>query len=344
MTIETSGFGKTRDGDPVSCYELTNRNRMAVSIIDYGATVTSIRIPDKQGGLVQVVLGYDTIEEYESGSACFGATVGRYANRIAKGRFALHGRQIQLSQNEGENHLHGGHRGFNRAMWKADLAEDRVSFSHHSSDGEEGFPGNLRMRVCFRVSEDNELSIEYEAETDLATILNPTHHSYFNLTGIDRSLTGVDGGTILDHRLKILADDFTPVGKDLIPTGEITKVAGTPFDFRAPKRIGSEIGVSHQQLKFSLGYDHNWVLGNESGEFVRAAELTQGAGGLAMTVYTTEPGLQFYSGNHLAEPHRALCLETQHYPDSPNNPHFPATVLEPGSTFRSRTSYKFEMT
>lgn len=335
MGIKTSGFGQTRDGYPVSRFEISNGNQMGVSCIDYGATVTSIRVLDKQGKPIEVVLGYDTIEEYESGLACFGATVGRYGNRIARGRLALHGQQVQLSRNEGENHLHGGFRGFNRLMWEADFSDNTVSFSHHSLDGEEGFPGNLKIRVSYRVTQDNEFSIEYEAQTDLVTILNPTHHSYFNLSG-------VDSDTILDHRLKIFADAFTPVGKDLIPTGEIAPVAGTPFDFRTSRRIGSGIRASHQQLRFGQGYDHNWVLGNESSEFVKAAELKHAGAGLLMTVYTTEPGLQFYSGNHLPKPHRALCLETQHFPDSPNNPHFPTTVLQPGNTFSSRTSYRFE--
>ncbi len=337
MTIETSGFGKTRDGHPVSCFELSNGNRMVVTVIDYGATVTSIRIPDKQGKPIGVVLGYDTIEEYESGRACFGATVGRYGNRIARGTFVLHGQQIQLSCNEGDNHLHGGFRGFNSLMWNAEVSEDQVSLIHVNANGTEGFPGNLKMRVSYRLTEDNELSIEYEAQTDLATVLNPTHHSYFNLSG-------VAGATMLDHCLQIFADAFTPVEKDLIPTGEIVPIAGTPFDFRDPRRIGDGINAPHQQLRFGKGYDHNWVLGNGSNEFVKSAELSHAAAGLIMTVYTTEPGLQFYSGNHLPLPHRALCLETQHYPDSPNNPHFPTTVLEPGSTFRSRTSYRFETT
>jgi len=321
---------------------------MGVRLTNYGATVTAIRVPDRNGKVADVALGYDSLEGYVNAldRPYFGAIVGRYGNRIAKGRFHLDGKTYTLAKNNGENHLHGGNMGFDKVIWNAKVLSPRsIRFSLLSKDGEEGYPGNLSVRVTYTLENDNALRIDYTATTDKATPVNLTNHTYFNLAG--------EGSpTILNHELMIAADAFTPVDKGLIPTGEIRNVTGTPFDFRKPKPIGRDIGKSDRQLAYGLGYDHNWVLNERPGENALAATLYEPQSGRVLEVFTDEPGLQFYCGNFLdgrlrgksGKPylHRsALCLETQHFPDSPNHPAFPSTILRPGQTYKTTTVYRF---
>jgi len=304
-------------------------------------------MPDRSGQLGEVVLGYERLADYLAGRAYLGATVGRYANRIANARFSLNGTEFRLPQNDGAQHLHGGIRGFAHVYWKAwPLNEDSdcsLRLRYLSRDGEEGYPGNVTVYVTFSLNADRQLTIEYQARSDQDTIINLTNHSYFNLRG---------SGDILDHELMLAADCFTPVDANLIPTGEIRPVNGTPFDFRRPTPIGARIDCVNQQLLLAGGYDHNWVLKpSADNALCHAADLYEPVSGRHLAVWTTEPGIQFYSANKLDEPagrhathyrHRhGLCLETQHYPDSPNHPSFPSTVLRAGSTFRSTTIYKF---
>jgi aldose 1-epimerase len=296
-----------------------------------------------------VVLGYPTLDGYLKPHPYFGAIVGRVGNRIAKGKFTLEGVTYKLATNDGENHLHGGIKGFDKVVWNAEpVREDSavgVKFSYLSKDGEEGYPGNLSCAVTYWLTNNNELKIEYQATTDKATPVNLTHHSYFNLAGQGQ-------GDILNHQLEILADRFTPVDKGLIPTGELRSVEGTPMDFRQPHTIGERINSDDEQLKFGLGYDHNWVLNKTSDSLALAARVYEPATGRVMEVRTTEPGLQFYCGNFLdgtltgkegrVYKHRyGFCLETQHFPDSPNQPKFPSTILRPGETYNTETVYRF---
>ena len=323
---------------------------MQVAITNFGATIVSVKVPDRNGKVADVVLGYDEVKDYESGKAYFGATVGRYANRIAHGEFTLNGTTYTLAKNDGENHLHGGVRGFSKKMWTAkDVSTGNrpaLKFTYVSEDGEEGYPGKLEASVTFTLTDKSELIIQYSAATDKATVINLTNHSYFNLAG-------QDSGDILSHHLTLYADKFTPVDATLIPTGELRNVKGTPFDFTRAEAIGTRINQSDQQLKFGKGYDHNWVLKkNKVGGLSPAAELYDAQSGRVVDVQTTEPGVQFYSGNFLDGTARGkagkaynyrtgLCLETQHFPDSPNHPHFPTTTLKPGERFRSTTIYAF---
>jgi aldose 1-epimerase len=325
---------------------------MEVSITNFGATVVALRVPDRAGKAADVVLGYDTLEGYESGKSYFGATVGRYANRIGGGKFSIDGKTCTLPKNDGNNTLHGGIVGFNKKVWKARefAAKDgaAVELSYLSADGEEGFPGNLSVKVVFTVPADrNDLKIEYSASTDKDTVLNLSNHSYFNLAG-------EGNGDILDHVLTLHAKQFTPVDKTLIPTGELREVAGTPLDFTAATAIGKRINEDYEQLVFGKGYDHNWVLGRSGGEngLSIAAEAYDAKSGRKLEVLTSEPGVQFYSGNFLdgsakgkankAYAHRAaFCLETQHFPDSPNHPNFPSTLLKPNAAFHSQTVFRF---
>jgi aldose 1-epimerase len=342
-------FGKLPDGREVHQYTLTNRAGLCAQILNYGATVRTLLVPDRSGKMEDVVLGYDSLSGYIDGTVYFGAIVGRYGNRIAKGRFQLDGRQYQLTVNDGDNHLHGGKTGFNKVLWDAtvlsDAAEPSLQLRYVSRDGEEGYPGTVTLRVVYTLTESNELRITYEGVTDQPTILNPTHHSYFNLSG---SFTR----SILDHLLTIEADSFTPVDKGLIPTGRMMNVTDTPMDFRAPVAIGARIDDLFEQLIFGKGYDHNWILRNGAGQVRKAAELYEPASGRLMTVSTDQPGLQFYSGNFLdgtakgkngiAYGHRTgLCLETQAFPDSPNKPQFPSVTLKPGEVYRQTTLYRF---
>jgi aldose 1-epimerase len=349
-TIRKQSFGKTANGEQIDLYSLANKKGMEVSITNYGATVVTLRVPDRAGKAADVVLGYDTLEGYENGKAYFGATVGRYANRIAGGKFSIDGKTYALPKNDGPNTLHGGMVGFNKKAWKAreipsnDAAA--VEFTYLSAEGEEGFPGNLSVKVVFTLPADrNELQIAYAATTDKDTVLNLTNHSYFNLAG-------EGSGDILDHVLTLHAKQFTPVDKTLIPTGELRDVKNTPLDFTSATVIGKRISDSYEQLIVGKGYDHNWVLASSNAKALRVvAEAYEPKSGRTLEVLTTEPGVQFYSGNFLdgssgkgnkPYPQRsAFCLETQHFPDSPNHPNFPRTLLKPNEVFHSETVFRF---
>jgi aldose 1-epimerase len=348
--MQKQAFGKTEDGQRADMYTLTNKNGVEAAITNYGGTVVSLQVPDRLGKLADVVLGYDNVSGYADGKANLGAIVGRYGNRIAHGKFELGGASYTLARNNGENHLHGGIQGFNKRLWTAKDesggAGPALELNYVSKDGEEGYPGNLSVRVVYTLTSDNELKIDYSATTDKPTILNLTNHSYFNLAG-------EGNGDILQHQLMIDADRFTPVDATLIPTGELRKVKGTPFDFSTPTAIGARINEDDEQLKFGKGYDHNWVLAaGKTGALALAARLYEPQSGRVLEVWTTEPGVQFYSGNFLNANVRgkggkvydfrsALCLETQHFPDSPNHPGFPSTVLMPGRHYHSTTVFKF---
>jgi aldose 1-epimerase len=341
-------FGATSDGKVAQLYTLTNAHGVEISITNFGATVVSIKVPDRSGTLGDVVLGYDNVAGYETGTASFGATVGRYANRIAHGAFSLDGQQYTLAKNSGENSLHGGKIGFSKRWWDAKDVSTKTApalqLEYLSKDGEEGYPGNLSVRVTFTLTDADELQIAYRAITDKKTVLNLTNHSYFNLAG---------SGTILDEKLMIAADKFSPVDSGMIPTGEARSVVGTPFDFLKPTVIGSRIEANDEQLKLGSGYDHNWILNSKGGaKPTFAASVTDPRSGRKLEVWTTEPGIQIYSSNFLdgtvkgkggtAYVRRsAICLETQHFPDSPNHPAFPTTELLPGAKFWSATIYKF---
>jgi len=348
-TVNRQHYGTLPDGSEVICYQLKLPGGIALSVINYGMIITRLRIPDREGKVADVVLGFDTLEDYLEYNPYFGSIVGRFANRIAKGRFSLAGREYHLAANDGSNHLHGGRRGFDRVLWKTGAFSSPegvgVSGEYLSPDGEEGYPGNLRVEVRYTLTPDRELRIEYTAVTDRRTIVNLSHHSYFNLEGHDQ-------GSITGHELMINADQFTPVDEGLIPTGEILPVAATPMDFTRPKKIGRDIGQNHPQLQYGHGYDHNWVLNREGGGRVLAARVIAPRSGRILEVYTDQPGLQFYSGNFLDGSlegkngtryrHRqGFCLEAQHFPDSPHHSHFPSTELEPGDTYRQVTVYRW---
>lgn len=333
-TVKVEPFGTLEDGRTVLLYTLTNDNGVEIAFINYGGIITSIVVPDKDGKMGNVVLGYDSLHKYLDGTPYFGSIIGRYANRIRDARFSLNDYTYQLSVNHGDNHLHGGNVGFDKVLWDTEsIDSNAVTLTYLSKDGEEGYPGNLHVQVTYSLTENNELRIEYEASTDKATPVNLTNHSYFNLSGDPQS-------TILDHQLMINADEYTPVDSELIPTGEIAEVAGTPFDFRTPHEIGSRI----EQV--GGGYDHNWVLPDSEDELPLVATLFEQKTGRKLEVLTTEPGIQFYSGNFLDGSmfvkHSALCLETQHFPDSPNNPQFPTTILNPGQRYSGITIYRFK--
>jgi aldose 1-epimerase len=350
MRSERRVFGEIGDGRIAHLYTLINDHGAEVNITNYGGIVVSLRVPDREGEMGDVVLGYDTLQEYVDDDCYFGCVVGRYANRIANGRFRLHGREYALARNDGENHLHGGERGFNKVLWDAEEVEQSegvgLVLSYLSRDGEEGYPGNLSVRLVYLLTNDDELRIGYTATTDQDTVVNLSHHSYFNLAGNG-------AGDILGHSLTIDAETFTPVGEGLIPTGELRRVAGTPLDFREPTEIGSRIDSDHEQLGFGGGYDHNYVLNNRSGSLALAARVCEPSMGRVMEVHTTEPGIQFYSGNFLEgvvgkggrvyELRGGLCLEAQHFPDSPNKPGFPSTALSPGETYSQATVYRFSV-
>lgn len=345
-------FGKTADGQEVQLYTLSNKNGMEVEITNFGGTIVSIKVPDKSGKLTDVVLGYDDVAGYESGTAYFGGTIGRYGNRIGGAKFALDGHTYSLPANDGPNTLHGGIRGFNKQVWTAKdvsgAAGKALELTYLSKDGEEGFPGNLSAKVVFTLTDANSLKIDYSATTDKDTVVNLTNHSYFNLSGEGE-------GDILGDELRIPASKFTPVDSTLIPTGELRSVAGTPFDFNRATRIGERINQDDQQLKFGKGYDHNWVLNaGITASLHFAAEAHDPKSGRVLRVLTTEPGLQFYTGNFLdgtihgkggkAYNYRsAFCLETQHFPDSPNHANFPSTELKPGQKYHSTTVFEFSM-
>lgn len=340
-------FGNLKDGREVYSFTLRNKNGMQMQVINYGATIVSLTAPDRHGKLEDIVLGYDSIQGYENGDSYFGAIVGRYGNRIAKGKFILDGIEYQLATNNGSNHLHGGTIGFNKVLWNVEDNQNNTSitFSYMSVDMEQGYPGKVDLTVTYTLTDNNELKIEYKGTTDKTTILNPTHHSYFNLTGDPNK-------TILNHELQIKADKFTPVDSTLITTGNIISVENTPFDFRSPKPIGKDINSNYEQIKFGGGYDHNWVLNNYDGELRSVALLHEPESGRIMEVLTDQPGIQFYSGNFLDGTaagkngisyhyRTGLCLETQHYPDSPNKPEFPSVTLRPGESYIHTTIFRF---
>jgi aldose 1-epimerase len=337
-------FGTAPDGEEVYLYTLMNNQGVEVSITNYGGAVTSIRVPDRNGDFGDVVLGYETLDEYVRNPRYLGALIGRCANRIGRGKISLSGVEYQLAQNNGPNHLHGGVKGFDKRVWKAKEREGGLGLEYFSEDGEEHYPGNLKVGVSYALV-DNELRIDYEANTDKDTIVNLTNHSYFNLAG---------NGNILGHELMLKADSFTPVSKDLIPTGEIHSVENTAMDFRANSVIGSGIKELYEQLSFTGGYDHNFVLNDFDGSLRLIARVREPTSGRVMEVLTTQPGVQFYSGNFLDgsltgkggavyHKHAGFCLETQHFPDSPNHPNFPATVLRPGDDYRHTTVYSFKI-
>lgn len=342
-------FGKTADGQPVDLFVLTNAKGMQASITNYGGTVTALTAPDSKGQFGDVVLGFDALEPYLAGHPFFGCLVGRYGNRIAKGTFTLDGKKYELAKNNGENHLHGGKKGFDKAVWKAETLKTKdgpaLKLTHVSKDGDEGYPGTLSVTVTYTLTNQNELRIDYLATTDKATPVNLTNHSYFNLAG-------PGNGDILAHEMQINADRFTPVDAGLIPTGELRSLSGSPLDFRKPVAIGKRIDQDDEQVRFGKGYDHNYVLNKRGNELSLAARVHEPTTGRILEVLTTEPGVQFYCGNFLdgkqtgkggkAYKHRyGFCLETQHYPDSPNQPAFPSTVLKPGNEYRTTTVYRF---
>lgn len=346
---------KTTDFDCIRLYELRNNSGTEVKITNYGAIVTSIKVADRNGEFADIALGYNGVEDYINAvdRPYFGAIVGRYGNRIAKGRFTLDDKTYTLATNNGPNHLHGGIIGFDKVVWDAKTIEGEgftgVELTYMAKDMEEGYPGNLSVKVTYKLTENNELSIDYYAVTDKPTPVNLTNHTYFNLTG-------EGNGTILDHELMINADKYTPVDNTLIPLGENTPVKGTPFDFTIAKPIGRDINQQNEQLKFGGGYDHNFVLNktDNAGDLTIAATVYEPASGRFVEVLTEEPGVQFYCGNFLdgrlkgksGKPYvyrGGFCLETQHYPDSPNQPKFPSTILRPGQTYKTKTIYRFSV-
>ena len=355
-TVTMSSFGKTQSGEAVQLYTLTNRNGLSADIMTYGGTVVRLMTPDRHGQLADINLGFDNVTDYENKSPYFGCLVGRYGNRIADGKFSLDGADHSLAVNNADAnvnaHLHGGNKGFDKVVWKAKPIikghDAGLILWHTSADGDEGYPGTLKMKVTYLLTDDNALSIDYHATTDKATPVNLTNHMYFNLQG-----EGV--GDINGHFLTLNADHFTPVTIGLIPTGEIAPVGGTPMDFTSPRTIGERNNSDHEQIRFGGGYDHNWVLNKTYGKMSLAAEVYEPTSGRVMTVQTTEPGIQFYGGNFLEKDgvvrvgksgvtykHRSgFCLETQHYPDSPNQPNFPSTILRPGETYQTTTVYQF---
>jgi aldose 1-epimerase len=349
LTMDRTSFGKTTEGTEVSIYTLRNKNGMEARITNYGGIVVSLIVPDRAGKGADIVLGFDSLSSYIKDSPYFGALVGRYGNRIGKGRFELNGVKYTLATNNGVNHLHGGLRGFDKVVWSVDERQSTpgksLVLNYLSKDGEEGYPGNLSVKVVYSVTDSNELMIEYSATTDKPTVVNLTHHTYFNLAG-------AGNGDILGHDLFIDADRFTPVDIGLIPTGELRGVKGTPMDFNVPTAIGARVNEAYDQLKNGGGYDHNWVLNKAANAFGLAAKVYEKTSGRVMEVLTTEPGIQFYSGNFLTDAltgkggkkygHRfGFCLETQHFPDSPNKASFPSTTLNPGQTLTSKTVYRF---
>ncbi|MDF1514886.1 MAG: galactose mutarotase [Anaerolineae bacterium] len=348
MKIKKHEFGKLCDGRRVALYTLVNDKHMHATICTYGGIMVSLSTPDRSGNIEDVVYGFDTLSEYEGHNPYFGCIVGRYGNRIAGGQFTLDGQTYTLAKNNGNNHLHGGLVGFDKKVWAANAKETKygpaLDLKYKSPDGEEGYPGILKVKVRYTLTNDNALRIDYKATTDKKTVLNLTNHSYFNLSAGKSS-------TILDHFMKINADCFTPVDNEVIPTGEIRPVDNTPLDFRSATRIGDRISDRDQQMVYGGGYDHNWIVNGDAGTLRCAAEVYEEITGRLMKVYTTEPAVQFYAGNMLPEIHGkngqtyqtrgALCLETQHYPDSPNHESFPTTELNPGETYKSTTIYTF---
>lgn len=348
-SITGAEFGAMPDGQKAIIYTLVNQQGLKARITDYGAKLVSLEVPDRKEQLADVILGYETLDQYLKGDQYFGATVGRYANRIAKGKFTLEGKEYQLALNNGVNHLHGGPKGYQSVIWESEVIDQNgypsLKFTHHSPNGDENYPGNLDIEVIYTWKNDNSLYIDYKATTDQTTIINLTHHSLFNLKG-------AGNGDILGHILTLNADAFTPVDSTLIPTGEIRSVINTPMDFTTPHVIGERINDGYEQLVKGKGYDHNWVIAKDNEALTLAATLYEPESGREMKVLTTEPGIQFYSGNFLDGSQigkgnlpynfrHGLALETQHYPDSPNRPEFPSVVLKKGEVYKQTTVYIF---
>ena len=343
-SIQKQSFGQTKEGLPVDLYTMTNPKGTSVSISTYGGTVQALNVKDRSGMLGDVVLGFDSLTGYESEHPYFGALIGRYGNRIAKGKFTLNGKPYTLAVNNGPNHLHGGIKGFSRQVWRAkEVGDNALELTYISKDGEEGYPGTLTATVRYTLTPANELRLDYTATTDADTVANLTNHSYFNLAGLADNLS---------HQIEIYAGRFTPVDAGLIPTGELRPVKGTPFDFTAPHAIGERIDAKDEQIKLGGGYDHNFVFTKQDGKLNLVAKVTESTSGRVMEVLTTEPGVQFYTGNFLDGSLKgkgarsygrraAFCLETQHFPDSPNQPKFPSTVIKAGETRKSTTVYRF---
>lgn len=346
MSIAKKEYGKTADGKTVHEYTLQNKNGLKATLITWGATLTSVETPDKNGKLANITLGFDKLEGYTQRHPYFGSTVGRYGNRIAKGKFKLDGKEYTLATNNGPNHLHGGQKGFDMVLWNAEevKAADSVGvkFTYQSKDGEEGYPGTLKTTVVYSLTDNNELKIDYTATTDKATVVNLTNHAYWNLGG-------AGSGDILKHELMLNADKWIPTDDTSIPTGELAPVKGTAMDFTTPHAIGERIAEFKKPPHTTKGYDHCFVLRGQSGKLELAAKVKDPASGRTMEIHTTEPGIQLYCGNFLDgsasgnsyKQHEAFCLETQHYPDSPNQPSFPSTTLKPGDTYRSQTVHRF---
>jgi aldose 1-epimerase len=348
MFLSEKPFGKTAANEPVTLYTLKNTQGMEVHIMNYGAIITKIIVPDKNEVMEDVVLGFENVADYIKDSPYFGAIVGRYGNRIAGGKFSLDGKSYTLAAQNNGQHLHGGLKGFDKKVWKTIGKKDgSITLSYLSVDGEEGFPGNLEIQVTYTLNEDNAISMDYIAKTDQATVLNICNHSYFNLSGNAKR-------DVLDHVIQLNAPHFIPVDKVLIPTGEVKSVKGGPFDFTSPKKIGLDINAADEQIAFGSGYDHCYAFDKAPGAYGKIARVEDPISGRIMEVFTTEPGVQFYTGNHLNgrltgkngavyTKRSGFCLETQHYPDSPNKPNFPSTVLRPGETYTSKTVYQFSV-
>jgi aldose 1-epimerase len=347
VTVQQQAWGKTADGTVVHLFTLTNRHGLVAKVTSFGAILTELRVPDRAGRMADVVLGFDNLEAYLKGHPAFGSTIGRFANRIARARFTVDGLEYPVAANNGAHHIHGGRKGFDKVVWQArplppQEGQAAVEFSYLSPDGEEGYPGNLKVTVTYTLTDRDELRIDYGATTDKATPINLTNHSYFNLAG---------SGDVLAQDLMINADRYTPADSDLIPTGEIASVKGTPLDFTKPEKIGARIEQFKPQPN---GYDHNYVINGAPGTLRLAARASDPASGRVMEVSTTEPGVQLYTGNWLDGKirgvdgvvyprHGGFCLETQHYPDSPNKPTFPSCILRPGQTFSSTTVFRFSV-
>jgi aldose 1-epimerase len=352
MKIKKQASVTSAGGLPVDLYTLVNERGMKAEITNYGGIIVSLTAPDRDGQLADVVLGFDTLDEYVAHNPFFGCLVGRFGNRIAQGKFTLDGAQVVLAQNDGENHLHGGLKGFDKKVWQAQAFESAVGpalkLCYTSPDGQEGYPGTLSVEVVYTLRDDNALQIDYKATTDKTTVVNLTNHSYFNLSAGAAQ-------DILGHEMMLNADRFTPVDGTLIPTGELRSVAGSPLDFRQSTVIGARIDADDEQLNYGGGYDHNWIVNGEAGELRLAARVTEPVSGRVMAVHTTEPAIQFYAGNMMPPSmsgkggatyvrRGGLCLETQHYPDAPNKPDFPSTTLLPGEIYQTTTVYAFSTT
>ena len=346
FALDKKSFGKTKDGTEVFLYTLKNKAGMQAQITNFGGVVYSLTAPDRNGKFDDVVLGWDSVADYEKQGPYFGALIGRYGNRIGGGKFTLEGKPVQLSINDGPNTLHGGKVGFDKRVWQVvDYKPESLHLRYVSKDGEEGFPGTLTADVTYTLTDKNELKIEYMATTDKPTVVNLTNHAYFNLKG-------QGNGDIVDHVLELKASKFTPVDKTLIPTGELKAVAGTPFDFTKPTKLSAHIGDKDQQIEYGLGFDHNWVLDNGGKGMAVVARVSEATTGRVLEVVTDQPGIQFYSGNHMDNGMKGkggktynfrygLCLETQHFPDSPNHANFPSTELKPGQKYHTVTMYRF---